>query len=102
MKYLVPVYKLNQKEELIGKVIVEKTSTGIFEISTGKKIRITTGIVGINEMRKKNYSCYVKHRDLNGSNLVISKSKSKNIYPERIYNSNEYKKQAKKIKKILN
>lgn len=71
MKYQVPLYKLEKENEVqLGNVVVEKNSLGVYEIISGNKIRVVTGIVNICEVIKEN-NIFVKSSDFNGSHLVV-------------------------------
>ena len=101
MKYQVPLYKLDNKRiTVLGDIIVEKTSLGVYEIISGQKIRVTAGLIKINEYFAPK-QIFVKAVDFNGSHLVVAKDTVKGVHKKRLYNHDKYVKEHKKIKQIL-
>ena len=85
---------------LLGNVIVEKNSLGVYEIISGNKIRVATGLVNICEVIKEN-NVFVKSSDFNGSHLVVPYGTVKGVHKKRFYNHDKYVKEHKKVKNIL-
>lgn len=101
MKYQIPIYKLEKgKEVQLGNIIVEKNSLGVYEMISGNKIRVVTGLVNICEAIKEN-NIFVKSCDFNGSHLVVPKGTVKGIHKNRFYDYDKYVKEHKKVKKFL-
>lgn len=73
MNYRVPLYQLVEKgEEQVGTVVVQNTSLGAVEITTGAKIHVSTGALSIlpTLYQMKTLSPFVKKSDFNAQNLV--------------------------------
>lgn len=81
MNYQVPLYKLVEKgEEQIGTVIVQNTSLGAYDVSSGTKLHISTGALSVSPTlyQMKQLSPYVKKKDLNPHNLIVPEERTIN------------------------
>ena len=102
MKYLVPLYKIDKNIQMLGKIIVEKTSLGVFDIISGEKLKVTSEFITSKEIKKN--LCFIKIKDLNCRNLVIQDLKNKNIKisENKVYNRKKYQSEYQKIKQHIN